>query len=149
MILICWFYPLEIGKNREGEMMNTEAAGFIYVEEVGVLGLFLLLHGEVCGVVWRGIDWFGRDHEVIVVLLGQEGVKNWVWGKNWGVWFWEGRGKLGKTGLQSFRTIDNYVIVIYHFGCPSIIENHRFYEGELVIKEIAEKLNHFPKNLWI
>lgn len=45
MILICWFYPLEIGKNREGEMMNTEAAGFIYVEEVGVLGLFLLLHG--------------------------------------------------------------------------------------------------------
>lgn len=56
-------------------MVDAEAAGFIDIDEVGVLGLALMLHGEVGGVVGGGVDWFGGDHEVVVVLFGEEGVE--------------------------------------------------------------------------
>lgn len=82
MIFIGGFDPLQIGEDGEGEMVDAETAGFVDVEEVGVLGLFLLLHGEVGGVVGRGVDGFGGDHEVVVVLLGQEGVENGIGGED-------------------------------------------------------------------
>ena len=73
---------MQKGEDGEGEMVDAEAAGFVDVEEVGVFGLFLLLHGEVCGVVRRGVDGFGGDHEVVVVLLGEKGVEERVLGED-------------------------------------------------------------------